>query len=280
MVILCETRAHHLTAEKFKSNLIDPLDADLALCVTSGEQEDRSNPFYRLAEHVWPETEPQDWIQIYDDIGAKFGNPRGWRVLLDVPCQWLGPMQPGSGAILWYFRWRLYERLAGLFERHKYAWVILTRSDFMFDVPHIDPRILSPDLFYVPDGEHYGGITDRHLVAPAHTMLRLLETVLEIWTRPLELARSMSHRDSWNPEQFLLHQIERRGFSKQLSFLPYAMYCVRDETVETRWSRGEYFPNLGYFVKYPTELQKSWQWRDRIASSADWKQYLEPGQLV
>lgn len=280
VVVLCQTRASHLTQASWQPNMLDCLGADLALCVSSDAGEDESNMFYKRANYVWSEPEPKDWLDALDRVGQALGTGRIWRRLLDVPSHWMGPLQqPGSGAILWYFRWRLFHHLQDLARNRRYDWIIVTRSDFVFSVPHIDPTSLNPNFFYVPDGERYGGITDRHIIATPAMLQTLLQSLQEIWIDPESLARSMAHRSDWNPEKFLLHQIERKGLREKLSFVPYAMYSVRDDTVETRWSRGKYNGELNLFVKYRREFKAAQQWIGKIKTSADWVPFLSAHQL-
>ena len=60
VVIIGEARAHELTFALFKQNVLDPIGADLALCVGSPRQQDDDNPFYAHAKHVWEFPEPTD----------------------------------------------------------------------------------------------------------------------------------------------------------------------------------------------------------------------------
>ena len=51
IALIGETRASELTFESFLAQVLDPLDADLGLCVRSGEP---PNPFYERASHAAP----------------------------------------------------------------------------------------------------------------------------------------------------------------------------------------------------------------------------------
>ena len=52
IVVLGETRAHELTFALFKKNLMDRLDADVALCVGDNPRETHKS-FYDHAKYVW-----------------------------------------------------------------------------------------------------------------------------------------------------------------------------------------------------------------------------------
>ena len=61
VIILSETRAHELTFNNFKKNVIDVLDADLCLCIGVKPDYDYNNPFYKLAKHKFLYNEPADF---------------------------------------------------------------------------------------------------------------------------------------------------------------------------------------------------------------------------
>ena len=52
VIVLSETRAHELTFENFKSNVIDVLDADLCVCIGTKPDYDVNNPFFQLAKYL------------------------------------------------------------------------------------------------------------------------------------------------------------------------------------------------------------------------------------
>jgi len=63
----------------------------------------------------------------------------------------------------------------------KYSHLIITRSDYLFIAPHPPVWQLQPGELMVPNGEGYGGVTDRHTVlhmADAPKILRLAETLV------------------------------------------------------------------------------------------------------
>ena len=50
VIVLGETRAHELTFDNFKKNVIDELETDLCLCIGVSTSYDYNNPFYNLAK--------------------------------------------------------------------------------------------------------------------------------------------------------------------------------------------------------------------------------------
>lgn len=280
-VVLCETRAWDLTAEGFISNVLDELRADLALCI--GDREP-PNPLYEKAKYVWRLEEPDNWAHAYDRAA---GNSR-WRVLLGVHEQLLGGVedsehpQIGSAAIGIRFRYFLKESIerAGITEA--YDWMVVTRSDLMWPLPHPDVRYLSDRHIYVLDGEHYGGVSDRHILVPRRFVKPFLAIADPVFRDPEGLKRRINQRSAvqgwWvvNAERFLASRLRDLGLWRHLKYLPYVPFAVRAPGGSTRWRDGVFNENLGYFVKYPTELERSQVAQRFISDQGSWKKYLSP----
>jgi hypothetical protein len=58
------------------------------------------------------------------------------------------------------------------------------------------------------------------------------------------------------------------------------MYSVRQESDTTRWSIGEYNPDLGYYIKYPSEYASFSAFKDRIKVRADWLKLYKEAPLL
>lgn len=61
VIILSETRAHELTFDSFKKNVLDVLNADLCLCIGVKPDYDYSNPFYQFAKYKFTYNEPSNF---------------------------------------------------------------------------------------------------------------------------------------------------------------------------------------------------------------------------
>ncbi len=66
VIILSETRAHEITFDNFKKNVIDVLNADLCLCIGVKSDYDYNNPFYQLAKYKFTYNEPDDFSDAFD----------------------------------------------------------------------------------------------------------------------------------------------------------------------------------------------------------------------
>ena len=279
--VLAQTRAHEATWPSFQKHVLQELDADLALSIGLDEHYDFSNPFWQHARYRWTVPEPEDFGVGFDQARSWFtarngtNEPADWRLLLAVRDNWLGGIagpgsRLGSGAIQYYFRWLLYRHLVeeGIVQR--YDRFIVTRSDYLWPVPHPPLALLAPDFLWMPDGERYGGLPDRHVIASAADILPAINLIEAIVVRPQQLAESMGGHGRWNMESYLKHHLLGAGLSHGLRFFPYVMYTVRGEADTSRWRMGCFDRELGLYVKYPNERRsaKRYEW---IRSAEDWQ---------
>ncbi|MGB0415773.1 MAG: hypothetical protein ACPGKS_02875 [Coraliomargarita sp.] len=260
VVVLAETRESDLTYTLFEKNLLKQLGADLALCVANNEREDRKNPFYQKAKFVWTYDEPEDWGDAFDAFQQRMGFDADWRQLLNVREQWLGGVrgpkeQLGSAGILLFFRLFLKDCLLKSGVLDQYDRFIITRSDFMHRVPHVPLKLLDRDSIWIPDGEQYGGFTDRHIVLSGNHVVDAVSISDPIIEDPGALHDSMRAFDQWNLEKFIWFRFKQLELLPKVKLFPYTMYAVRGLNGHTRWSEGKYDPELGYYIKYEWEYR-------------------------
>lgn len=151
VIILGETRAHQLTFDNFKKNVIDTLQADLCLCIGIKPDYDINNQFYKLAKYKFLYYEIEDFGGAFDYAYKLLSEelkktnspePLHWREFLKIRDQFLGGIKdeknehPGSGAILIFFRWFLLKNLIDNDLISKYDRFVITRSDFIYQLPH------------------------------------------------------------------------------------------------------------------------------------------------
>lgn len=226
--------------------------------------------------------EPDSWAALYD---RKAGGSQ-WRALLKPGSQLLGGIEDaeelGSGAIVLFFRQFLKESIEQAGIADDYDWLMVTRSDLLWPVPHPSARYLSRRHLYALEGEGYGGVGDRHLIVPRRYVRRFLEVPEPIFTEPERLGRELdriSASEDWqilNPERFLAARLRTLGLWRHLRFLPYVPYAVRPPGGATRWSEGIFDEERGFYVKYPTELERSRIAQRFVRDQESWKRYLSP----
>jgi len=260
VVILAETRAHEYTFNLFRKNLLDIMNADLCLCVANNQREDINNPFYRHAKYVWRYDEPDDWGEAFDYIQKTKNLKNNWRKLIEVKDQWLGGVkgigeQPGSAGILLFFRLFLKESIIKHKVINQYDRFVITRSDFMHRLPHVQLTLLKNENIWIPYGQDYGGYTDRHIVVHRNDVLNVLSIADRIITEPEKLHSEMAFCNRWNLEKFIKFSFAHLGLISKVRRFPYTMYTIRAQDGHTRWSKGEYCESLGYCIKYPGEYE-------------------------
>lgn len=259
VIILSETRAHELTFDNIKTHLLDPLQADLCICIGVRPDYDTSNPFYVNAKYKFLYPEPDDYASAFDEAYTKSGaDGLPWREFLKIKDQFLGgikdPMDqhPGSAAILLFFRWFLRKNLDAIWHYDRF---IITRSDFIYQVPHAPIKYLDPKYIWIPDCEGYRGYTDRHAVLSKENIHMYLDILDSLFSRSHEYYEEMKLKDDWNLERLIKFHLDKNGGI--VKEFPYVMYTVRPENGTTRWSPGEYSSQHGYYIKYQTEYEKS-----------------------
>jgi hypothetical protein len=163
-----------------------------------------------------------------------------------------------------------------------YDWLVLTRSDFLWPLPHPDPGLLSERRIYAFDGEQWGGVCGRHLVVHRRLAGRLLSLYDPVFADPARLRRRLD-RDSvaagWtlmNLERLQAARLKELGLLRRLSYLPYVPFIVLAPGGPTGWKTGVFDEQLGFNVKYPPERERS-EITSRFISGRDsWRRYLAP----
>lgn len=351
VIILSETRAHELTYDNFKKNVIDELDADLCICIGVKPDYDYNNPFYTSAKYKFLYNEPDDYSEAFDyaynilikdrpkyekleNINALHGKiqnlqqstdnityygtfddinnfdnfnddelivhikdfcnndwknqvygikksdnnnyinekniitykkPLYWREFLKFKDQFLGGIidndnqHPGSAGILIFFRWFLLKNLIDNDLISKYDRFVITRSDFIYQLPHPKIEILNEKYIWVPNGEHYYGYTDRHVILSPNNIENYLNILNNMVLKSNEyyMKMKMKNIDNWNLEQLIKFNIEQNNVLHLVKEFPYVMYSVRNKNGTTRWRGGDYSDIHGYYIKYQSEYDKS-----------------------
>jgi len=282
VAVVGTTRAWELTWESFASNLLDELGADLALCV--GDRDRAPNPFYERAKFIWSVHQPDDWADAYD----RAVGDSSWRSLLRPGDHLLGGVSstehppPGAGALIIYMRsfLKLSLERSGIIEG--YDWLVLTRSDFLWPLPHPDPRLLSERHLYAFDGEQWGGVCGRHLVVHRRLAERLLGLYDPVFADPSGLRRRLDRSSiaaGWNLmniERFQATRLRETGLMRRLRYLPYVPFIVRAPGGPTGWKTGVFDERLGSYVKYPSERERSEITRRFVRDAESWRSYLAP----
>ena len=279
--LIAETRASAITWPGIKFFVLDSLRADLLLCISVPEKYDFANPLWQFAKYRYSTPEFSDWGDAFDEVQqaqmqpAKDQELPDWRLLLEIKDQWLGGVKgpgqhTGSAAILIYYRWLLLKFLQseGLLDR--YDRFVLTRSDFVWKTHHPPMSALDPQAIWIPDGEGYMGLTDRHAVLSRENIEIYLDIISPIVNEPDILFSEMKHKRNWNLEQFIDHSLARKKYRDKVRHFPYVMYSAREWGGTTSWSQGDWSDELGYYIKYKSEFESATSAQKVINTKSDW----------
>lgn len=285
VIILGETRAHELTFHNFKSHVLDELQADLALCIGVGPNYSYDNPFWKAAKYKFTYEEPNDYGPYFDLMyrtelkrnPPTYKNQIHWRRFLQIPEQFMGGIldnkhqHSGSAGILLFCRWFLLHNLISQNLLNQYDYFVITRSDYIYCLPHPKTSILSSEHLYIPDGEYYGGqyggLTDRHVILPRQYVVSYLNILNNFVTKGRSYFEKMKLFQPFNLERLIAFHLKEEGVFNQIRFFPYVMYTVREMGGTTRWTKGTFYPDLGYYVKYTTEYASAERFAEEFSAA-------------
>jgi hypothetical protein len=279
VIILSETRAHELTFYNFKKNVIDELNADLCLCIGVKADYDYENPFYKLAKYHFLYNEEEDPnfaksaaysyeetpnkpvsteehpVKHYTDfikLKAHFGYEN---IETEDPTQFSNFII--STYIHVFFLWFLQHNMRKTDILSKYDRFLILRSDYIYIMPFPKMEILNGNYIWVPDGEDYSGICDRAVVLSREHFERYVNIMECFYTKPNRYYEMIDCQYNLNMEMLLKMHLEENGISGLVRRYPYISYSVRNINGTTRWGSGLLFNSLGYYVKYPSEYDRS-----------------------
>jgi hypothetical protein len=288
VVLLGSLRGGPLAWKTLESQVLDLNGADLALMI--GEDYDRSSSsssslLVNRAKYIWTFPEYNNWDSALDllfntagnQIQKDIPNNNNWRryVLPYIPNRTglLGGVDSlkGSGAIIFMARWFLLQQLANNNSQilQKYNRFVITRADHYYKCAH-DLSALDSRYLWIPEGEDYGGISDRHLVVSRDFVVPALELLAPLLQNP----PPCSHWDfkgnfHWrcliwhNPERWIHYQWDREGLLPLVRRFPRNMFTCATSSDATRWQRAattsSQFSQIpeGVMLKYIDEYNAS-----------------------
>ena len=195
IILTTSTRAHHITFQNFKANVLDVLDADLALSVET-QKYPTPDGYRSAAKYIWEMNPPKDFdfMHFYDQISTKcFNHPfnESYAQIIGTvgssphDSGWLGCIKAAKQntccAQMLFYRWFALQNILKEKLYLQYDTVIISRSDFYWVGPHEKLDIKRGNV-YVPEGNDWGGVYDRHYVLSMYDAISALghsEIVIE-----------------------------------------------------------------------------------------------------
>jgi hypothetical protein len=140
---------------------------------------------------------------------------------------------------------------------NKYDMFVLTRSDELYLCDHVDFSTLDSTSAHIPEGEDYGGVSDRHIVAEGPTFMKAINLTQELvcntgeWFTYLqdnakdEVNMEAVHALMWQKMQL---PVQRHGRSQ---------FLVRAPHDSANWNGGQQHDVLSKYnilMKYGEEM--------------------------
>jgi hypothetical protein len=221
VILLGDLRGGELTWNTLYKHVLDINNADLIL-VPVGEipQHKQSSSLLKRAKFTFYIPHFDDWAEVMDIISK--GNTRYRRILpgiIDNTSILLGGSSlgtaKGSGALIFSVRWILREFLRENQFHIMYDRFVLTRSDQYYVCEHDLSRLLPVSKIFIPKGEDYRGICDRHIVCSSKDVMAVLNVLPPLIENPEKYKRYTSLQLS-NTESFLNIRLEEMGLLERV----------------------------------------------------------------
>jgi len=210
---------------------------------------------------------------VFQENVKTYKKPLHWREFLKVKDQYLGGIKdihnqhPGSAGILIFFRWFLLKNLIDSDLINKYDRFVITRSDFIYQLPHPKVERMNENCVWIPDSEYSGGYTDRHVILSKSNIEPYLNILNNLVLKSNDYFLKMKTFYDWNLERLIKFHLQQNNVLHLVKEFPYIMYSVRNINGTTRWAVGNYSNELGFYIKYDGEYYKSNYYKNEFEKS-------------
>ena len=197
---------------------------------------------------------------IYEQNIVTYKKPLYWREFLKIKDHLFGGVKDsenqhlGSAGILIFFRWFLLKNLIDNNLINEYDRFVITRSDYIYNLPYPKLEYMPNDYIWIPNSEYYGGYTDRNVILSKTNIVQYLNIFNNFVLRSNEYYMKLKKEYFWNLEKLIKFHLEQNNVLHLVKEFPYIMYSVRNINGSTRWNKGIYSDDLGYYIKYQGEF--------------------------
>ena len=124
--------------------------------------------------------------------------------------------------------------------------------------------LLDKTCIWIPNGEYYGGVTDRHVVLSSPKQVEVYLNILETFVTDSDTyLKHIKDTNVNNLESCIKqHLVYHNGLDNNVMLFPYVMYSVRPNGGSTRWSSGDWSEKYQCFIKYSSEYDISSKYKD------------------
>jgi hypothetical protein len=259
VILVGGLRCGEIAWDSLYRNVLDVNSADLMVSTSTEIPEiHRNASVFSRAKYVYRKPEYDDWGDALNLIDSKwrdkvlpFYNTES--ILLGL-IKVDGKVIRGSGALVFYERWFIAQKIKELGLTKKYDRFVLTRSDHSYMCP-LDLSTMDNSKVWVPEGEDWRGICDRFFVANSSSILPALDMLPALFRNASSYADLLGNSIT-NTETYLLRRWQEENLS--IGRFERNMYVCAVEGDSTRWRKPEGFAsNTGVLVKYGDEYNLS-----------------------
>lgn len=176
-------------------------------------------------------------------------------------------VKKSKSSVVFFFRWFLLKKMKENNLISHYDRFIVTRSDFIYVLPHPKMELLDEDGIWIPNYEYYDGIPDRHAVLSKKNLEGYLNTITNMVLKSNIYFMEMNKYYCMGNEKALKIHLMQNNLIDNVKYFPYIMYSVRGEHDQTSWSVGIFSEQHCYYIKYSSEYEKSKEYEDLFNSS-------------
>lgn len=282
IIILAETRFSDITYDNFIENVVgndNNNEIDLCVCIAVDENYDYDDKLYKMAKYKFIINDQYDYgplfetayNEIIEENKDKLEKPNiYWREFLNLGNNLFGGViiskddisknNGGACGILIYFRHFLMKKLIENNLIDLYDRFIITRSDFMYNLPHPKLELLNPEYIWIPDDEHFGGYTDRHVILSKSNIISYLNIFENIVIKSNTYYNNLNNFFKFgNIEELIKFNLIQNNVNHLVKHFPYVMYAIRGIKIDGKrnwWKLGDILQD-NYYIKYQTEYLKS-----------------------
>lgn len=250
-VLICmigNARGGEKAWNSFYEHMLQKNNADLAILF--GQTYNKSSSLYSRAKYVWEFPEYENWKYPINDI-VKNNN---WVNKLPQDQTnsglWGGVNNfNGSGAIIFCIREFLKKHIETVLS--KYDRFVITRSDHFY-LDHILIDDLDPNFIWIPEGEDYGGITDRHHIFNKNIVLQGLDIL-----NPLIHSVLNNQNLGNNPETVIKNIWSKKKIFTKIRRFPRTFFTCAQKGDTSRWCQPGHILPEGINCKYLSEYCSS-----------------------
>jgi nucleoside-diphosphate-sugar epimerase len=271
VVVNGQPRGGELAWKSLHKHLLLPNNAHLATYLTPVGQHTNRSMLEGMAQWAWrvPEPADGDWGVWMDKAAALCPHSNSPQLHWSELClqnktrsHWAGgfskcPHHPTKSGLLLVYRWLISQKIMQFNLHKQYDYIIYSRADYLHLCDrHVLQDTQTPPSVWLPDGERYGGYTDRFLEGPSPVLLRAINITQELVCSVQRYEPVV--RRAFNTETLQAQLWHAMGVSIKVQ--PFTMFTVRAAGDPTSWSTGSTHKDLTAFdlaVKYKEEMEQA-----------------------